>query len=698
MCAITRRLAVLLSIGLVLRGVLADEKPEARFPIGYGAWFAAEQIPCGEVAKKGIFMHPPWEGGASGKVLGSFDLNLPKADGLALVMSIGIKDEAPGAPSGVRYEVRVNGKEIFRQELLTAGGWKEVKVDLAQYSGQHVAMELAVDSMGATQGDWAAIGEPRIVTKGGVLQDLTDLAPKANPQVVLDGLVGAAALLDRELQQEPQLLVNQAGYDSGASNFFLVQAPVALKLPGQFRVKTRGDKGVVLEGKLDASGGVKSWRGLWTGLTYAAGDISAIAKTGEYVIEIPMSGTNIVSVPFTVGKDQLFKTLVPFSGLAFLKGRREAGGGWKSDQVEMEKRVVFAIAPSLYGLARTMEVRPGFWKAEGKEAAAIEEIRWGLKGLCAAQKEDGRFVGSNADGRDDVYAGVGIAALACLSRAGYLTAEERKDCLQRAQKSWGYYKDNKKFEKWGSSALDHALLVLGDVELYRVSKDRRHLEDATAKASAAAAEWEKTWPMSVGWATEIWQGGIVPGSLLALALEDGKSLPKDAESMLRRWLDRVRKLTRGNVVSPFGVVPWDETHVFNPNTGGWIVGENGRYITYTWALTLAARWAKDDSLYTLATRQLDWIGGVNPSGRSLIKGVGAKSWQNWFGCIGSDPGAIINGFRPKSAQDDSPFLNDTGYYTIEPWTPYNGWLMIALAERAQSGGNADSPTPDGKSR
>ena len=46
---------------------------EGQFPIGYGATFKPQAVKCRQVAKKSIFMQPPYQN-ASGKVLGTYKL------------------------------------------------------------------------------------------------------------------------------------------------------------------------------------------------------------------------------------------------------------------------------------------------------------------------------------------------------------------------------------------------------------------------------------------------------------------------------------------------------------------------------------------------------------------------------------------------------------------------------------------------
>ncbi len=659
----------------------AGGEGERRLPLGYGGTFDVRSVSSGGVARRAIFMHPPWEGDVHGKVIGAFTLDLPRVEGLRLELAFGLMDGASGI-SGVRFEIAIDGQGVFVSDLDGAAAWRNVSIDLSRYAGRRISLELAVDSRGSTSGDWAAIATPRVVSPAGLVSDLLKLAPKATASVILGGNKGKAHTLRYTLEQQASLLVNQLGYDIGAPKRFLVQMPDNQPLPSEFRLKRRGSDNVVFKGTLEPAGNVASWQGMWQRMTYARGDFSRFDTPGEYLIEVNAPHA-VSSPPFQIKANLLYRALVPVVGLQFLGGRRSDLGGWKADQVKSEELVLFAIGPAIYGLAGTLEASSSLLD-EAQKASALGEMRWGLKGLINAQRSDGRFVGTNPDGRDDLYAGIGIASFARCAQIARLRDEERADCLARAKRARAYYRGFRltEFGRNSAEGIFHALMVFADVELHRATGEQQWLAAASEEASLAAEQWRRYWPHTVNPGIETWQGGVVPGALLSLALQYPGALPEAGEQLLRRWTEGIEKIASQERASPFAIVQWDSRHFFAPVHGGWHVGENGRYITTAWAVLLAGRWRHNDALTGVALEHLNWIMGANPGASSMIRGIGTKAWPSWHGLIQQDNGAIMNGLVSTGSGDDSPNIEDTDYPTTEPWAPYNGWLLIFLNEFA----------------
>lgn len=499
------------------------------------------------------------------------------------------------------------------------------------------------------------------------------------------GMPALAASIDP--LQTPMILVNQIGYDLRGAKTFLVQLPKGNSQPGDFTIKSKADGKAVLRGALKPLGGMKSWKGDWAKVGYWRGDFTALATAGKYVIEVDAAGP-IVSPTVTIAEAAPLRELAPFSGVSYFKGVRSEMGGWKADQVPSEACVIFCIGPGTLGLAKAYEADPKFWLAQGKKDAFIEEIRWGIKGLAFAQDKDGRFVGTNPDGRNDTWSGLGIAALAHLAGATYLTPAERADCLKRARLGYEYYQANEaQIEIWGSwtdkqglwlEPLAHAAMTLACTELYDVDKDPRYLQSATAHATKACKIWNREWPRTGSWGMEMWQGGITPGCLMDFAIRHPANVPPVVKNALKRWADYVVPLS----ANPFAMPGWDRNHFLNPNSSPyWRVAENGRYITNAWALRLAAKWTGKPLLATFAQSNLDWIAGVNPGGICMIRDAGERQQESWS-CL-AFTGAIPNGMLARSTQDDSPELVGnqlpSNYSTDEPWSPYNGWILLALA-------------------
>jgi hypothetical protein len=148
--------------------------------------------------------------------------------------------------------------------------------------------------------------------------------------------------------------------------------------------------------------------------------------------------------------------------------------------------------------------------------------------------------------------------------------------------------------------------------------------------------------------------------------------------------------------------------MFNPIVNPpWQCAENGRYITNTWALLRGAKMTGKAKYRTYALDNLNWVLGINPGGVCMIRDKGERPQECWWGLV--RPGSISNGLMTVSAvrgldptmpayqgpnreqlvsgpaKDDSPGLINGNqfpniYCTSEPWSPYNGWMLITLAE------------------
>jgi alpha-L-fucosidase len=157
--------------------VAAEAKRE---PIGHGAQFARlADAKCGGVAKKAIFAHPPWQG-AKGRVVGQFDIHLNDAKAPELTFFMGIRD-GHGSDQGVIYRVFAGDKQLW-SEFHKDAVWRPATVNLKEFAGKAVTLELAVDSLGEHYACW---GEPRITDGGKVLYDLAEMADQAKKLVDL---------------------------------------------------------------------------------------------------------------------------------------------------------------------------------------------------------------------------------------------------------------------------------------------------------------------------------------------------------------------------------------------------------------------------------------------------------------------------------------------------------------------------------
>jgi alpha-L-fucosidase len=174
-----RKLALVLIVVIAI-AVYCSSAAETvqREPISYGAQF--EKRPacsCDGVKKKGIFAHPPWQG-AKGSVLGRFDIHLNDVKEPVLTFFMGIQD-GHGSDQGVIYRVKAGDKELW-SEVWKEAKWRAVRIDLKEYAGKAVSLELAVDSLGEHYANW---GEPRITEAEKVLYDLAEMVDGAGKYI-----------------------------------------------------------------------------------------------------------------------------------------------------------------------------------------------------------------------------------------------------------------------------------------------------------------------------------------------------------------------------------------------------------------------------------------------------------------------------------------------------------------------------------
>lgn len=121
-------------------------------------------------------------------------------------------------------------------------------------------------------------------------------------------------------------------------------------------------------------------------------------------------------------------------------------------------------------------------------------------------------------------------------------------------------------------------------------------------------------------------------------------------------------------------------------------GHHMELTSNTWAAAACANALDQPELLQIAYSELDWLLGLNPLDLCMLQGAGSHHparYHHRYASIpghrdGAVPGAIPNGIgRRGSAPDlDMPFLDEVNRdpSTDEPWIPYNGYFLCALAE------------------
>ena len=132
-------------------------------------------------------------------------------------------------------------------------------------------------------------------------------------------------------------------------------------------------------------------------------------------------------------------------------------------------------------------------------------------------------------------------------------------------------------------------------------------------------------------------------------------------------------------------------------TGYWWQGENARLASMASAFIIGARYANPgpngelwrDTLFAMATAQLDWILGRNPFNVCLMFGYGAKNYPDYPAtrALANIKGGICNGISSAEGNEDniSWMPNPEGenfwknWRYIEQWLPHNAWYTVAVA-------------------
>lgn len=118
-----------------------------------------ETIVSGGWLASAIFHHPP----ASGSSIASWQVRLPELkEGESLQFKFGTALKTDSSPDGVLYRVRVEGELLFEHDQLKRENLGH-RVDLSEFSGQTIQLDLEVDPKQSVDYDWSLWVAPKIV-------------------------------------------------------------------------------------------------------------------------------------------------------------------------------------------------------------------------------------------------------------------------------------------------------------------------------------------------------------------------------------------------------------------------------------------------------------------------------------------------------------------------------------------------------
>jgi len=523
-------------------------------------------------------------------------------------------------------------------------------------------------------------------------------------------------------QEEIKVLVNQVGYDPADPKVALVQAPLgdtSLRAASFRLISARGD--CILEGRLRSARSITKW-----GLRYWWADFSAARRPGSYRIQVRSRGRTFESPPFVIAKNVMQKETLALAASFFFYQRcgaevpgwhapchlddgktpdgkhRDASGGWH-DAGDYNKYCGYTPL-SVFALAEFAGHAEAPKRKVGNAPAPLEEARWGADWLLKMQDEETALlwgdifsgygywgppeketdnIAGNADDRP--YRGGpsagqdnGRACLATAVLALRLPRARRAPYLASAVKFWEAVSSRK-----GPGVIQDSALMLADLYLWRLTRERKFLQDLDSRAEALLASVESfRRPLIV-------DQGWVAACLARVAIQrrDWKFRPR-VEEVAREYLRFSQRMS----ANPFNINQWNENTFFYPypEPEAWYVGQNSMYLSQAWALLLISKLLKEPAARDLAVCQIDWVMGRNPFGVCMIEGKGSFNpprYHHRYDSIpghprGAVPGIVCNGIVRERPESDSPRFDLVGkaYQSNEPWLPHNAYFLLAVGE------------------
>ncbi len=514
------------------------------------------------------------------------------------------------------------------------------------------------------------------------------------------------------------VLVNQAGYDTGAPKRFVVQANIKT---GDARYEVlRGDGSTAHEGVLTPAGRITGAYGQDWGHEYYTGDLAAFDTPGKYRIRAVLDGAEGLSWPFEVGPDQLWKATaraayrffyyqrcgceVPgFHGPCHLddatgpdgKKQFDVAGGWH-DAGDYNK---YHNAPYVHGLARAYGWNPSDFDATATEAGGgfLDEILWGGAHARRMVTADGSSFGSITSG----YGFWGPPELETDNLPG--TGDERPASVER-----------------GDNPDEHhaALARIAALIKARGGADAEAWAEPAARSLKFALDNNRRGWHQLSAATDLFLAtGKAEYDALARELFAGLSPSADTDptpmlvdvvrrydaafggdhgGVLRAMLTRRAEALLKLADNPFGLCtfgPPEKPNFFNTPAGGggWHVGNSTYLFDCATIAALACQYAPDPRLVEFIRNQFNWTLGVNPFNISLMEGVGSAFLPTYhhrqaFAGVarGAVPGSVVNGVTWRSVGDDRPYVDLRGldipsFESNECWLPHNTAYLNALS-------------------
>ena len=555
-----------------------------------------------------------------------------------------------------------------------------------------------------------------------------------------------------------KLHVNQVALERTGSKVAIVEYEGAAEAGGFTLLR---DGKPVASGDLTRLPEFSEWG---AGKRYFSADFSAVREPGHYMIEVAIGGESARSPAFVLADGALFdvagKALVDYFRLsrhtdpADKKIRVYGGdtfvdvhGGWKDaggDNGKYLSHLSYAnffnpqqTGFAVWALAKSYELAPAKFRAQGAEDAVIAEALWGADFLHRLLAPEGYFYMTVFDrwgtpgaervltaytGRDGVYsadypaafregAGASIAALARVARLakqkGVKGAFSADQYLADAERAFAHLQvNNLRYADDGQeNIIDDYTALLAATELFESTGKAVYLDAARTRAAALSERWtDKGWFRSDDKGRPFYHGaeaGLPAIALVGyLAIEQDAARIAAAKATIAKVLDAQLKLD-ARVANPFAYPrqtfqlydfagkkrdPRIHEGFFMPHaneTGYWWQGESARLASLSVAAVLGGRitapqpgktFGVAPELAAFAQAQIDWTLGRNPYGLSMLYGFGAKNPPHAESAGDMVRGGVSNGITGSDTSDEGRGITFAPGPDSENWRWIEQWI------------------------
>jgi len=509
---------------------------------------------------------------------------------------------------------------------------------------------------------------------------------------------------------------NQVGYDPGAPHTAIVGTTFFPRRPEHARFSLCDARGrAVWQGPLRSLGRMHEGRPDDWGAYYWLADFTAFRGTGRFTLAAEMDGHKARSHPFTLGPGAVFRGVAELT-YRFLYYQRCGGavpgwhaachlddgrlpdgthanvaGGWH-DAGDLNKWMYPNGPPLvLYGLASAYLAHPAAFNAIDRHGNGrsdlLDEVLWGANWLLSMRNPGtGGLYGSvttgwtywgQAEKETDGVPGNADDRPIADEKPASMRAAAAFALVARCVRDGG---------KWLQAAMDMEAACRAEGD----GPDRLLACLAIWQAGGSAQHLE--WARSIGRALA--QGSPQGEGLAALALLMAADPQSGGNPEYRATLARSVGAFARRQSQPFPVSAGrsgrDDGMEQADRVTQW-----GRHMDLTcnaWAMAACARVLASPAAYRALTNELDWLLGLNPLDLCMVHGAGSHHparYHHRYASYpghrdGAVPGAIPNGIgRPsRNLALDLPFMDEENRdpSTDEPWIPYNGFLLCALAQ------------------